>query len=85
MHKIVGVCWCRLGVLTCSWGLLLAFNALPPATSTTSCGNGDSDGDGCRRGLAEIDGDGLGVRNGPGGDNIPVEERREERRGDKRN
>lgn len=50
----------------------MAFNALPPATSTTSCGNGDSDGDGCRRGLAEIDGDGLGVRNGPGGDNIPV-------------
>lgn len=59
----------------------MAFNALPPATSTTSCGNGDSDGDGCRRGLAEIDGDGLGVRNGPGGDNIPVV-KREERRGE---
>lgn len=53
----------------------MAFNALPPATSTTSCGNGDSDGDGCRRGLAEIDGDGLGVRNGPGGDNIPVKQK----------
>jgi len=66
--KLICVC----AILTCSWELLLAFNALPPATSTTSCGNGDSDGDGCRRGLAEIDGDGLGVRNGPGGDNIPA-------------
>lgn len=56
----------------------MAFNALPPATSTTSCGNGDSDGDGCRRGLAEIDGDGLGVRNGPGGDNIPAKIEREQ-------
>lgn len=43
-----------------------------PATSSTSCGNGDNEGDGCKRGLADIDGDGLGVKNGPGGDNIPA-------------
>lgn len=48
--------------------------ALLFVTSNTSCGccwNGDCDGEGCSRGLAGIDGDGLGVRNGPGGDNIP--------------
>lgn len=56
--------------LTCSCVLALA-NGLP-VTRSTSWGNGDNDGDGCKRGLAEIDGDGLGVRNGPGGDNIPV-------------
>lgn len=40
-------------------------------TKTTSWGNGDNDGDGCNRGLAGIDGDGLGVKNGPEGDRIP--------------
>lgn len=43
-------------------------------TTSTSCGrNGDIDGDGCRRGLLadRIDGDGLGVKNGPGGESIP--------------
>lgn len=37
----------------------------------TSDWNGDCDGDGCSLGLAGTDGDGLGVRKGPGGDNIP--------------
>lgn len=37
----------------------------------TSGWNGDNDGDGCSLGLAGIDGDGLGVRKGPGGDKIP--------------
>lgn len=50
---------------------MLAFVRGLPVTRSTSCGNGDSEGDGCKRGLAEIDGDGLGVKNGPGGDNIP--------------
>lgn len=40
-------------------------------TSSTSCWNGDCDGDGCNRGLCCTDGDGLGVKNGPGGDKIP--------------
>lgn len=40
-------------------------------TNRTSCGNGDIDGDGCSRGLAGIDGDGLGAKNGPGGESIP--------------
>lgn len=41
-------------------------------TNITSCGNGDIDGDGWSLGLAGIDGDGLGVKNGPGGDRIPI-------------
>lgn len=56
-------------MLTCSWVLLFVKGL--PVTKSTSCGNGDNEGDGCKRGLAEIDGDGLGVKNGPGGDNIP--------------
>lgn len=40
-------------------------------TSNTSCWNGDCDGEGCKRGLCCTDGDGLGVKNGPGGDRIP--------------
>lgn len=38
----------------------------------TSDWNGDCDGDGCNLGLAGIEGDGLGVKNGPGGDSIPI-------------
>lgn len=41
-------------------------------TNITSCGKGDNEGDGCSLGLAGIDGDGLGVRNDPGGESIPV-------------
>lgn len=59
--------------LTCSW---VTWPMLLLVTSKTSCAcccwNGDCDGEGCSRGLAGIDGDGLGVRNGPGGDRIPV-------------
>lgn len=40
-------------------------------TSNTSCWNGDCEGDGCKRGLCCTEGDGLGVKNGPGGDKIP--------------
>lgn len=40
-------------------------------TNSTSCEKGDCDGDGCSLGLDGIDGDGLGVKNGPGGDRIP--------------
>jgi len=50
----------------------VTFVILLPVTRSTSCENGDSDGDGCKRGLAEIEGDGLGVKNGPGGVNIPA-------------
>lgn len=38
----------------------------------TSGENGDSEGDGCNLGLTGIDGDELGVKNGPDGDNIPL-------------
>lgn len=41
-------------------------------TMITSGENGDSEGDGCNRGLTGIDGDELGVKNGPDGDNIPL-------------
>lgn len=41
------------------------------ATTITSDGNGDSDGDGCSLGLAGIEGDGLGVKKDPAGDKIP--------------
>lgn len=39
-------------------------------SNRTSGGNGESEGDGCRRGLAGIDGDGEGVRNGACGERI---------------
>lgn len=52
------------GIFTVSWFVLFDINI-------TSDGNGDCDGEGCSLGLAGIDGDGLGVRKGPGGDNIP--------------
>lgn len=42
-------------------------------TSTTSCWNGDCDGDRCSLGLC-TDGEGLGVKNEPGGDKIPARE-----------
>lgn len=41
-------------------------------SKTTSCGNGDNEGDGWRRGLAGIDGDGDGVKNGACGERIAV-------------
>lgn len=47
----------------------------------TSDWNGDCDGEGCSLGLAGIDGDGLGVRKGPGGDNIPrMQKKRREKK-----
>lgn len=49
-------------------------------SNTVSGGNGDSDGEGCSRGLAGTDGDGLGVRNDTGGDRIPVRQKRNGRR-----
>lgn len=42
-------------------------------SNTVSGGKGDSEGEGCSRGLAGTDGDGLGVRNETGGDRIPVQ------------
>lgn len=45
-------------------------------TNSTSCEKGDCDGDGCSLGLDGIDGDGLGVKNGPGGDRIPNKKRK---------
>lgn len=49
----------------------------------TSDWNGDCDGEGCSLGLAGIDGDGLGVRKGPGGDNIPrMQKKRREKKND---
>lgn len=45
-------------------------------TNITSCGKGDNEGDGCSLGLAGIDGDGLGVRNDPGGESIPVRKKK---------
>lgn len=57
--------------LTCSWVVLNVLMKCWLFTSSTSCWNGDCDGDGCKRGLCCTEGDGLGVRNGPGGDKIP--------------
>lgn len=52
-------------VLTLSWLELF------PITITSDDWNGDCDGDGCSLGLAGTEGDGLGVKNDPVGDNIP--------------
>lgn len=52
--------------LTLSWFELL------PIIITSDDWNGDCEGDGCNLGLAGIDGDGLGVKNDPVGDNIPL-------------
>lgn len=52
--------------------LTLSWFELFPITITSDDWNGDCDGDGCSLGLAGIDGDGLGVKNDPVGDNIPL-------------
>lgn len=58
---------------TCSWVVLVMVLFV---TNITSCGKGDNEGEGWSLGLAGIDGDGLGVRNGPGGESIPVKRKR---------
>lgn len=57
---------------SCSWVVLVMVLFV---TNITSCGKGDNEGDGWSLGLAGIDGDGLGVRNDPGGESIPVKKK----------
>lgn len=53
------------------WSLTLSWFELFPMTITSDNWNGDCDGDGWSLGLADIEDDGLGVKNDPVGDKIP--------------
>lgn len=69
--------WVVCAPLKLTWSGVVLVMVLV-CSNTVSGGKGDSDGDGCRRGLAGTDGDGLGVRNDTGGDRIPANNGRNE-------